>query len=361
MIEPSPRAALDAVPSYVPGRPPGTAGNGPAYKMSSNENPFPPLPSVLATATEAVGTMNRYPDMFSVELTERIAAARQVPVEDVVVGTGSSGVLSQTLNAMCDPGDEVVYAWRSFEAYPIMVALTGARSVQVPLTPDGRHDLRAMADAVTDQTEVILVCSPNNPTGPAVRALELEEFLGWVPPDVLVVIDEAYTEFGTDPAAAEALAAYRRHQNVMVLRTFSKAYGLAGLRVGYAVAHPHIAMALRKAAVPFGVSHVAQRAALASLDAYPELLTRVDAVVAERERLLCALRQDGWAIPDTQANFVWLPLAEQTNSFAEEATRAGISVRPFPDEGVRVTVDCPEANDIFLDVARRFRRGGATS
>ena len=175
-------------------------------------------------------------------------------------------MLGQLIQATCDPGDEVVYAWRSFEAYPIVVAIAGATSVQVPLDADARHDLEAMRAAITERTRLVLVCTPNNPTGPVVHQDELDAFLDRVPSDVLVVIDEAYLEFVTDPEAPDALATYRQRPNVAVLRTFSKAYGLAGLRVGYAVAHEPVAQALRKTAVPFGVSDIAQQAAIASLD-----------------------------------------------------------------------------------------------
>ena len=227
--------------------------------------------------------MNRYPDMAVGALSQALAKRLDVPVEHLATGTGSVGVLGQLIQATCDPGDEVVYAWRSFEAYPIVVAIAGATSVQVPLDADARHDLDAMPAAITERTRLVLVCTPNNPTGPVVHQDELDAFLDRVPRDVLVVIDEAYLEFVTDPEAPDALATYRQRPNVAVLRTFSKAYGLAGLRVGYAVAHEPVAQALRKTAVPFGVSDIAQQAAIASLEAYDELQERVDALVAERE------------------------------------------------------------------------------
>jgi histidinol-phosphate aminotransferase len=212
------------------------------------------------------------------------------------------GVLGQIVTATAGPGDEVVHAWRSFEAYPIVVRLAGAHGAAVPLAPDGRHDLPAMAAAVTERTRLVLVCSPNNPTGPVVHADELDRLLEAVPPDVLVLIDEAYVEFVRDPKAPDALALQRARPNVVVLRTFSKAYGLAGLRVGYAVAHPAVAAALRKTALPFGVSSVAQDAAVASLAASQQLAERVAALVAERARVLDALGRQGWQLPDSHAN-----------------------------------------------------------
>ena len=348
------RGALDAVPAYKPGKPAAEREGITAFKMSSNENPYPPLPSVLEVVQEAAASFNRYPDMGVGALTTKLAETLDVPVEHLATGTGSVGVLQQLIQITCEPGDEVVYAWRSFEAYPIVVALSGATSVQVPLDADARHDLAAMADAITDRTRLVLVCTPNNPTGPAVHADELDAFLDAVPSDVLVVIDEAYLEFGRDDRVPDALALYRSRSNVAVLRTFSKAYGLAGLRVGYAVAQEPIATALRKAAVPFGVTDLAQRAAIASLDAYDELAERVDALVLERDRLGKALRDQGWDVPETQANFVWLPLGEDTVDFAAAADQAGLTVRPFAGEGCRCSVAETEANDRLIEVAAAF-------
>jgi len=226
--------------------------------------------------------------------------------------------------------------------------------VQVPLDPNSRHDLPAMAAAITPRTRLILVCTPNNPTGTVVHQDELEAFLDAVPEDVLVVIDEAYVEFVTDAKAPNGLITYAARPNVALLRTFSKAYGLAGLRVGYAVAHEPVAEALRKTAVPFGVSTIAQQAAIASLDAFDELQQRVDALVAERVRVVAGLRHQGWHLPDTQANFVWLPLGADTMAFAAAADKVGLVVRPFTGEGVRCTIAETEANDRLIHVAGNF-------
>lgn len=349
------RRTLDAVPAYRPGKPAAARADLESYKISSNENPYPPLPSVLAEVADAASQLHRYPDMAVTALTERIASALEVAPEQIATGTGSVGVLAQLLQITCDPGDEVVYAWRSFEAYPIVIALAGAVSVQVPLDSDSRHDLRAMADAITARTRLVLVCTPNNPTGPAVGAAELEDFLSRVPASVLVVVDEAYLEFGRDPGAVRGLEVAAEHPNVAVLRTFSKAYGLAGLRVGYAVAAPRIAEALRKAATPFGVSEIAQRAAVASLDASTELFQRVDALVAERDRVVKALTGQGWELPTTQANFVWFPVGDDAMAFAQAADTAGLTVRPFANDGVRATIAEVAANDLLIQVAAAFR------
>jgi histidinol-phosphate aminotransferase len=350
------RPCLDDVAAYKPGRPPERTDGRPTYKLSSNENPYPPLPGVLAAATAAAGDMNRYPDMGAVDLLEALSERFGVPVSDLAVGTGSVAVLYHLLQAACAAGDEVIYAWRSFEAYPIAVQLTGATSVRVPLTEDARHDFKAMEAAITDRTRVVLVCTPNNPTGPVVRRDELLAFLDVVPANVLVVIDEAYREFVREPETVDGAEIYRDRPNVVVLRTFSKAYGLAGFRVGYAIGHPPVVAAIRKCALPFGVSQVAQAAAIASLQAEQELLDRVESLCHERRRVVGELQAAGWDVPETHANFVWMPLGEDTVPFAETVQAEGVSVRPFPGEGARVTIGEPEANNLFLQVARTWRR-----
>ncbi len=348
------RGVIDALPAYTPGRPASAPEGITAYKISSNENPFPPLPSVLEVLREAAGSVNRYPDMAVTALTDALAERLDVPAARIATGPGSVGVLGQLVAATCGPGDEVVFAWRSFEAYPILVTLSGATPVQVPLGAGARHDLDAMAAAITDRTRLVLVCTPNNPTGTTVGADELERFLDRVPDDVLVVIDEAYVEFVTATDAPDALAIHRARPNVAVLRTFSKAYGLAGLRVGYAVAHEPVAAALRKAAIPFGVNALAQEAAVASLAAADELGVRVKELVAERERVVEALREQGWDVPDQQANFVWFALGDDTAAFAAACQEAGLTVRPYGTDGARATIAEREANDRLVEVAGTF-------
>lgn len=296
--------------------------------------------------------------MACTTLTAELAERFGVPQEHVATGTGSVGVAQQLLQATSGPGDEVIYAWRSFEAYPIITQISGAKSVQVPLTSGEVHDLDAMAAAITDRTRLIFVCNPNNPTGTVVRRAELERFLDQVPSNVLVVLDEAYREFIRDVEVPDGVELYRDRPNVAVLRTFSKAYGLAGLRVGFAIAHEPVAAALRKTAVPFGVSQLAQDAAVASLRAEDELLGRVGALVGERARVVAALQEQGWTVPETHANFVWLRLGERTVEFARSCERAGVVVRPFAGEGVRVTIGESEANDLFLKAAEAFRKSG---
>jgi histidinol-phosphate aminotransferase len=357
-LTPRLRDALAGIPVYRPGRPAQAAPGVEAYKISSNENPYPPLPSVVKVVADAVGRVNRYPDAFASGVVAALADRLAVPPEHVVAGTGSVGVLGQVFLAAVGAGDEVVYAWRSFEMYPILAQVTGSTAVEVPLAPGARHDLEAMAGAVTPRTRLVIVCSPNNPTGPAVRRDELNRFLDRVPGDVLVVLDEAYAEFVRDPDVPDGIEVYRDRPNVVVLRTFSKAYGLAGLRVGYGVAHTPVADALRATAHPFSISDVAQQAAVASLAAEDELLERVATLVAERDRVTAALRAQGWDLPDAQGNFVWIPAGARTPEFVAACEAAGIVVRPFggdtPEAGARCTVGEPEASDRLLDVCARF-------
>jgi histidinol-phosphate aminotransferase len=352
-VSPRFRPVLDTVPAYKPGKAP-AAGAGQAHKLSSNESPYGPLPSVLEVLASAGGDINRYPDNGAEALIAALAARFAVPAGHVAVGCGSVGVLKQLMEAVSDPGDEVIYGWRSFEAYPPLADLAHATSVRVPLR-DETHDLAAMAGAITPRTRLILVCNPNNPTGTVVREAELVDFLDRVPGDCLVVLDEAYREYIRDPRVPDGTGLYRDRPNVAVLRTFSKAYGLAGLRVGFLIGHETVAEAVRKTMLPFTVSSLAQAAAIASLNAEEELLERVEAVVKERDRVSVTLREEGWTVPESEANFVWLRLGDQTTRFAEACDAAGIAVRPFAGEGARVSIGTPAANDAFLSVASEFR------
>ncbi|HEX6447512.1 MAG TPA: histidinol-phosphate transaminase [Streptosporangiales bacterium] len=352
--QPAPRFrdTLDALVAYKPGKQ-AVAPDGTAYKLSSNETPLGPLPSVRDAIARAAADVNRYPDNGAVALVERIAARFGVPEAHVAVGCGSVGAAEQIVLAAAGPGDEVLYAWRSFEAYPILVQLTGASSVQVPLV-DETHDLQAMAKAVTERTRVVFVCNPNNPTGTVVRRTALTDFLDQVPENVLVVLDEAYREFVRDDDVPDGLTLYGDRPNVCVLRTFSKAYGLAGLRVGFVIGSEPVADAVRKTMLPFTVSSIAQAAAVASLEAEDELLVRVADIVAERTRVRDTLLSYGYEVPPSEANFVWLRLGDRTPEFAAACDARGVAVRPFGEEGARISVAEPEANDRFLEVAKEF-------
>jgi len=346
------RHVLDQFAGYKPGRAP-TPSGGKTFKLSSNESPYDPLPSVAAVIADAARHVNRYPDNTAAALTEAIADRFGVPAEHVAVGCGSVGIAQQLLEAVGEPGAEVVYAWRSFEAYPYLSDLANATSVPVPLKDFG-HDLPAMAEAITDRTRLIFVCTPNNPTGTAVRRGELTTFLDQVPADCLVVLDEAYVQYVRDPDVPDGLSLYAGRPNVAVLRTFSKAYGLAGLRVGFLIGHPPVAEAVRKTMLPFTVNSLAQAAAIASLAAESELLERVELVVKERDRVRHELLGQGWTVAPTEANFVWLPLGGQSAEFAEACDAVGVSVRPYLPDGVRVTIADPEGNDAFLAAAAAY-------
>jgi histidinol-phosphate aminotransferase len=347
------RLILEELPAYRAGKAVISA-DGRSFKLSSNESPYDPLPSVVEAMAASVREVHRYPDPGCLRLTEALAERYGVPHEHIALGAGSVTVAQQLFQAVGEPGAEVVYAWRSFEAYPLLADLAGVTSVRVPLAEE-THDLEAMAAAITPATRMVFVCNPNNPTGTVNRTAELLRFLDRVPEDVLVVLDEAYREYVRDADVPDGIGLYADRPNVAVLRTFSKAYGLAGLRVGYLVAHPPVAAAVRKTMVPFAVNSVAQAAAIASLAAEDELLERVDAVVKERTRVREALLAQGWAVPPTEANFVWLRLGERTGEFAERCAIDGVSVRPFAGEGARVSIGSPEANDTLIAAAAAFR------
>ena len=348
------RSVLDQFAPYKPGRRVANAA-GQSFKLASNECPFGPLPSVAKAIAAAAAEINWYPDNTGEALTEAIARRYDVPPAHIALGCGSVGVAQQLLAAAAEPGTEVLYAWRSFEAYPILVPLTGATDVRVPLK-DETHDLAAMADAITPRTRVIFVCNPNNPTGTVVRSGELAEFLGRVPPDCLVVLDEAYADYVRDPGVPNGIDLYRDHPNLAVLRTFSKAHGLAGLRVGFLIGQEQVASAVRTTMLPFTVNSLAQTAAVASLAAEAELHERVDLAVTERARVRDELLAQGWTVPPTEANFVWLRLGADTQDFAVACADAGITIRPFGDEGARISMGTPEADDAFLAVARAYPR-----
>ncbi|HEY5844697.1 MAG TPA: histidinol-phosphate transaminase [Mycobacterium sp.] len=340
------RPLMADLPAYTPGKTvPG------AIKLASNETVFGPLPSVRLAIEQATDTLNRYPDNGYVELREHLAKHVNFAPEHIAAGCGSVSLCQQLIQISASTGDEVMFGWRAFEVYPLQVRVAGATPVPVPLT-DHTHDLAAMLAAVTDRTRLIFVCNPNNPTSTVVPPDELARFVNAVPSDVLVCIDEAYVEYIRDGLLPDSLGLVREHPNVIVLRTFSKAYGLAGARVGYAVGDPDIITALGKVYVPFTASSLAQAAAIASVSASEELLARTDAVVAERTRVSGALRDGGYQLPDSQANFVWLPLGpEHTADFVEKAADARILVRPYGTDGVRVTIGAPTENDAFLAFA----------
>lgn len=344
------RPEIAAMPRYRPGQPPRPGPDGRQWKLSSNENPFPPLPSVAEALARV--EFNRYPDAGNTAITAATAARLGVSPDQLVFGTGSVQVLAQLLLTVAGPGREVVYPWRSFEAYPMAVQATGATAVEVPLIDGAHHDLDALAAAIGDRTAAVMLCSPNNPTGSVVNHEAARRFCADVPEDVLVIVDEAYVEFVTDPDAVRGLDLVAEFDNVVSLRTFSKAYGLAGLRIGYAIGAADVAATVQAATLPFAVSLAAQTALLASYDADDELRARVAAVVAERERVLPLAQATGLPIPDSQGNFFWLAAGELTGDWAAAFEHRGLAVRPFDGDGIRISIGDPEANDAVLEVLR---------
>ncbi|WP_036319919.1 histidinol-phosphate transaminase [Microbacterium indicum] len=340
------RPEIAALPPYRQGK----AASASGFKLSSNENPFDPLPGVVE-AVHGASALNRYPDATAARLRAALGERYGVASDEVVIGSGSVSLLAAFIQAAASVGDEVVYAWRSFEAYPSLILVSGATSVQVPGRADGRHDLDAMAAAVTDRTRVVIVCSPNNPTGPIVTSEEFEAFVARIPSDVLILLDEAYTEFVTDEGAVSGLEerVFERHPNVVVLRTFSKAYGLAALRVGYAIGHARVLDGARSTQIPLSVTAQAEEAALASLGHEDQLRERVAHIVERRGRLVAGLRELGLAVPDSESNFVWIPTTDP--AVAEAFMSADVVVRPFP-EGVRISVGEEESLERIFAIAR---------
>lgn len=338
------RPEIETLEPYRQGR--AAADN--AFKLSSNENPFAPLPSVIEGLSLA--TINRYPDATAAALRRILAERFGVSPGQVQVGAGSVSVLSQLIAAAAGPGDEVVYSWRGFEAYPSLVTTSGATSVQVPNTTDHAHDLPAMLAAITERTRLVIVCSPNNPTSTVVSRAQFVQFMAAVPTTVLVVLDEAYAEFVVDAEAVRGEALLADYPNLVLLRTFSKAHGLAGLRIGYGVGPEYVMDAARAVAIPLSVTGLAQQAAILSLEHEDELLQRVASINEVRERVADALLAQGWLIPRPHGNFVWLPTGENTAAAAEVFARHSIIARALTD-GLRVSVGEPEAVENLLAAA----------
>ena len=358
------RPAVDALPAYKPGKAAEQAERehdiAEAIKLASNENPYPPPAAVVEAVAEACRGGNIYCDHRATAVREALAGSLGLAVEQVTVGAGSVALLYQLATAYVDPRDEVVTPWISFEAYPISVQTMGGTLVRVPLTSGHAFDLDAVAAAVTERTKLVLLATPNNPTGTAVSTAAVARLVETVPDDVVVLVDEAYREFA-DPALGDPLAELLpRFDNVAVARTFSKAYGLASLRVGYVLAHPEIVSAIDKCLIPFNVNGLAQAAALAALgdDAATEAQANIDAIKAERARVAAALTAGGWDIPDAQANFVWMHLGDRTDEVCIALEKRGVVVRPFSGIGVRVTIGTPAQNDRFLDTLAAVAQPG---
>ena len=348
------RPEILAVAPYRQGKP----APADAFKLSSNENPFEPLPAVLEAIRSP--SINRYPDATAARLGARLAERFGVPASDVHVGAGSVSILAQLVLAAAAAGDEVVFSWRSFEAYPGLVTVAGARSVMVPNTPEHGHDLDAMAEAVTERTRVIIVCSPNNPTGTVVTQERFEAFMASVPSKGLVLLDEAFAEFVADPAAVRGESLFGRYPNLVVLRTFSKAYGLAGLRVGYAVGPGYILDAARATTIPLSVTEQAQEAALASLEHEQELLERVAVLQDRRERAWRAVTDAGLRVPASQGNFLWFAAGESTPKVDELLRGHGLVARTLGADGIRVSIGEEESVERLAAAAQDIAAAGIT-
>ena len=345
------RPAVTGLPAYRPGKAAEQAeeehGIVDAIKLASNENPYEPIAPVVEAMQEAARGVNRYADHRATELRGAIGDWIGVDETQVGVGCGSVGLLQQLFLTYVDAGDEVVSPWRSFEAYPIFAQLMGATFVETPLV-DLAFDLDAVAAAVTERTKMVLLATPNNPTGTAVSTGAIRELVAGLPSDVMVVVDEAYREF-LDPAYGDPVRdLVPDFPNVAVTRTLSKAYGLAGARTGYLVAHADVVTEVDKTLVPFAVNAVAQAGATAAVRNVADYQPAIDRLLAERGRVVASLTEAGWTLPDAQANFVYLALGARTMEVCLELERRGVVTRPFAEEGIRVTVGTPAENDKFL-------------
>ena len=347
-----PRSAVEALPAYRPGRDAKQAqqdhGVADAVKLASNENPEGPISAIESAVLEAVRGANRYADHRGAELRSRIGSWLGVDADQVTIGNGSVGLLQQVFLTYLDPGDEIVFGWRSFEVYPIYSQLTGAQMVRVPLRDDLTYDVDGIIAAISPATKVIMLATPNNPTGTLLAADDIVRIATAAGEGVIVVIDEAYREFVDAETPDPVTEVVPNHRNVLVTRTLSKAHGLAGLRVGYAVGDLDVIADIDKVAVPFHVNAAAQAAAIAAIDNIDEIEARCALIVSERGRVESQLAEMGWWMPTHQANFVFLSTGPQTMTYATELEKRGVVVRPFDGEGLRVTIGNPAENDRFL-------------
>jgi histidinol-phosphate aminotransferase len=303
--------------------------------LSLNESPFPPLPAVRSALIHCIDGANRYPEFLPGQLRRLVADRVGVDEEQVVLGTGASGVAMQVLHAVTRPGERIVMGQPTFDGYPIFAQMARLTPVTVPLNQYGHHDLAAMAEAATD-ARVVVLCRPHNPTGTLEPISAVEWFLTQIPSDTIVLLDEAYIEFVASRYRIDGPALIRRFPNVVVLRTFSKAYGLAGLRIGYGFAAPELASTLWTMQLPFGMSNVSAAAVAASYDAEAQLMHRIRRISSERNHLRLRLMAMGIYSTDSHANFVYLPAGRRP--WREVFAEVGMQVRYYPDGGARVTV-----------------------
>jgi histidinol-phosphate aminotransferase len=329
------------------------AFDGELVKLASNETPFAPHPQVLEAVESQLRTLNRYPDPAKATLRRRLSDRTGVAPERIAIGNGSCELLLAGAEAMLEPGAEVVYAWPSFSIYPHLAAMTGARAVTVPLNDAAEHDLDAMAREVTGATRMVIVCNPNNPTATALPPPAIDEFVKAIPRSVAVILDEAYVEFSTLQDPDETLDLLKRHPNLIVLRTFSKVYGLCGLRVGYALGSEEFRLAVDRVRQPFSVNALAQVAATEALNHQDEVERRVEQTAIERLHVESELEERGFETTDSQANFSWVSLGERDeDEVVDGLAKLGVIVRAgraLGREGwMRVTYGTRHENDRFL-------------
>jgi histidinol-phosphate aminotransferase len=303
--------------------------------LSLNESPFPPLPAVRSALIRSIDAVNRYPEFLPGQLRRLVADRVGVDEEQVVLGTGASGVAMQILHAVTRPGDRIVMGEPTFDGYPIFAQMARLTPVTIPLNQYGHHDLAAMAEAATD-AKVVVLCRPHNPTGTLEPISAVEWFLRQIPSDTVVLLDEAYIEFVASRYRIDGPDLIQRFPNVVVLRTFSKAYGLAGLRIGYGFAAPELASTLWTMQLPFGMSNVSAAAVAASYDAEAQLVQRIRRISSERNHLRLRLMAMGIYSTDSHANFVYLPPGHL--SWREVFAKSGVQVRHYPDGAARITV-----------------------
>jgi histidinol-phosphate aminotransferase len=337
-VEPYPKAA-----TYAHG--------GNLVKLASNETPWAPHPAVVEAIEAASKSLNRYPDPGGTQLRKRLAERYDTNPERITLGNGSCDILLGAAQALLEPGAELVYAWPSFSMYPHLAALTGARAIAVPLTEDGRHDLEAMLREITAATRICIICNPNNPTGTALPLEQIQQFADELPRHVALIVDEAYIEFNTLQDPDESLDLLKRHNNVVLLRTFSKVYGLCGLRVGYALCPEGFRDAVDRIRQPFSVNALAQAAAAEALLHQDEVARRVERTAIERVHMESELEERGLAVAPSQANFSWVAVEDEAAVLAGLESH-GVIVRggaALGDPGhVRVTYGTREENERFL-------------
>mgnify|MGYP002711904643 FL=1 len=336
------RDDLHKFPDYKPGK---SAPN--KLKLSANEIPNPPLPSVLGAMTRAASCANRYQVNGSPELRAELSSYLELPEENIAVAPGASAIVQQAVMATCHTGDEVIFPWRSFEAYPLYVRMAGAEPILTPLTEDERLDLDAVIGAITKKTRLIILCNPNNPTGTTISQKEFERFMAQVPKDIVVLLDEAYWEYNDDPDTPNGAQEIRKYPNLISARTFSKAFGLAGARVGYGMGSPELINALNLLALPLTVSYIGELGAIAALHAQDELQERVDETKRQRTRVAQAL-----GVPESRANFVWIPRGD-AEEVEHKIYEEGVVIRRYLDEGVRVSITTEEETTAFLNAWER--------